>query len=264
MAKLVALAKLKSRQLDFILPNIRNYNRIEGNPRSKDFDRNLKMEVRDPLWFLCRQWQFGEFHGEDAGTAYQACVMGEHSTADRIVLPNDVMIPYDTSEPLEMMIERESVDATLFLRSQMGRHFGIILKARNLKKYRKHVLEEFPLNPDLSDDDTEGAFLAKSIGTLIPDGYRIQQAVSDGDFETWVRDHPEIAPEDAEKPTGRILIRSRQQPHRVWMICRLPWKSFRLLFPVRSGSAGCHIHGSGSWKILKWILAKLMPPPHPF
>ena len=30
-------------------------------------DRALRAEVRDPLWMLTRQWQMGEFQGDDAG-----------------------------------------------------------------------------------------------------------------------------------------------------------------------------------------------------
>ena len=44
------------------------WNRLEGRPRTVEFDRALRAEVRDALWFLTRQWQFGEFKGEDAGS----------------------------------------------------------------------------------------------------------------------------------------------------------------------------------------------------
>lgn len=44
------------------------WNRLEGQPRSEDMQRALKAEVRDALWMLTRQWQMGEFAGDDAGT----------------------------------------------------------------------------------------------------------------------------------------------------------------------------------------------------
>jgi len=31
---------------------VRGWNRLEGRPRSADFERSLRAEVRDPLWFL--------------------------------------------------------------------------------------------------------------------------------------------------------------------------------------------------------------------
>ena len=50
------------------------WNRLEGRPRRPDFTRALKAEVRDPLWLLTRQWQMGEFLGEDAGSPIGAKV----------------------------------------------------------------------------------------------------------------------------------------------------------------------------------------------
>ena len=47
------------------LPLVRGWNRLEGRPRSEDFDRSLRAEVRDPVWFLTRQWQYGELEGDD-------------------------------------------------------------------------------------------------------------------------------------------------------------------------------------------------------
>src|SRR4029078_7317426 len=42
--------------------------RIEPRPRSNFFGANLSASVRDPAWFLARQWQMGEAQGEDAAS----------------------------------------------------------------------------------------------------------------------------------------------------------------------------------------------------
>ena len=42
------------------LPTITLFNRLEGRPRTRTFDRALRAEVRDALWMLTRQWQLGE------------------------------------------------------------------------------------------------------------------------------------------------------------------------------------------------------------
>ena len=49
-------------------PAITVWNRLEGRPRTPEFDRALRAEVRDALWMLTRQWQLGEFRGDDAGS----------------------------------------------------------------------------------------------------------------------------------------------------------------------------------------------------
>lgn len=44
------------------------WNRLEGRPRTYNFDRAMRAEVRDALWMLTKQWQMGEFQGDDAGS----------------------------------------------------------------------------------------------------------------------------------------------------------------------------------------------------
>jgi hypothetical protein len=56
-------------------PAITAYNRLEPRPRSEDFSRSLKAEVRDALWFITRQWQLGEIEAEDAGSPIDARLM---------------------------------------------------------------------------------------------------------------------------------------------------------------------------------------------
>ena len=50
------------------IPTVTTWNRLEGRPRREDFDRALKAEVRDALWMISKQWQMGEFIGDDAGS----------------------------------------------------------------------------------------------------------------------------------------------------------------------------------------------------
>ena len=51
-----------------ILPVLTLFNRLEARPRTHDFDRALRAEVRDALWMLTKQWQMGEFKADDAGS----------------------------------------------------------------------------------------------------------------------------------------------------------------------------------------------------
>jgi hypothetical protein len=51
--------------------------RIEPNPVSGDPEVGLMAQVWDPLWMLGRQWQFGEFAGEDTGTPLAVSVSAE-------------------------------------------------------------------------------------------------------------------------------------------------------------------------------------------
>ncbi len=44
------------------------YTRLEPQRPNVDFQEGVSARVADPVWFLARQWQLGEQHGEDAST----------------------------------------------------------------------------------------------------------------------------------------------------------------------------------------------------
>jgi hypothetical protein len=50
------------------MASVTGWSRLEPRPRSRDFARGLEARVHDPLWMLARQWQVGEFEGDDAGS----------------------------------------------------------------------------------------------------------------------------------------------------------------------------------------------------
>ena len=56
-------------------PGITVWNRLEGRPRTERFDRALRAEIRDPLWMLTRQWQMGEFRGDEQAPQKIAAVV---------------------------------------------------------------------------------------------------------------------------------------------------------------------------------------------
>ena len=64
-------------------PAVNTRSRLEGLPLSADLQPALSAEVADPLWLLCRQWQFLEFAGEDAGTPIDVRVEGEQAQLSR-------------------------------------------------------------------------------------------------------------------------------------------------------------------------------------
>ena len=88
------------------VPLIRGWNRLEGRPRSADFERSLRAEVRDPVWFLTRQWQFGEFEGEDAGSPIDARLAYASTLLDTFEVAGKASA-YDAGVPLETRVEAE-------------------------------------------------------------------------------------------------------------------------------------------------------------
>ncbi len=183
-ADLVALTKPAS---------VTNYNRLELAPRTEDFARALRAEVRDPLWMLCRQWQFGEFIGEDAGTAQQAKILGIHRRATGVTLAGKTSVAYDPAErPLETLVERETLAPDLYLRLQMGRHLEKMLAEKDLDALRPTFRTRYPLAPDLDAADAEATALFRSVRGRVADGYQFWQDVQSGGFAVFAAAQPAV------------------------------------------------------------------------
>lgn len=203
-------------------PAITLWNRLEGRPRQEDFERSLRVEIRDPLWMLTRQWQFGEFKGEDAGSAVKARVQLNTSRIDRFAVKPEQRdatggkqwekaIPYDTGFPLETEVEREILFeagpddhcAYLSIRSQMGRYWMRLLKQAGLglQDVKSAFVERFGFedvaeNPGPTDEEQlEAAHIRsdpaawqslQAVKGRLPDGRRLLAAIESGDFGLWV------------------------------------------------------------------------------
>lgn len=65
-----------------------NKTRIEGRTRNNDITEALRLRVHDPLWMLTRQWQLGEFRGNNAGTAMSVrCLIEEEDCSINPIEP---------------------------------------------------------------------------------------------------------------------------------------------------------------------------------
>ena len=111
-------------------PAILSWNRLEARPRTKEFTRPLRAEVRDPLWYLCRQWQFGEFLSEDTGSCLEMRIDMETTKVDHFSLNQDTAQSYDENVPMETTVEREPVQKDLTIRQEMGVHFERLVQAK--------------------------------------------------------------------------------------------------------------------------------------
>src|SRR5512145_3012469 len=74
----ITVSQVSKDTSSFRAPHIIAFNRLEARPRTTDFTRSIRAEVRDPLWMLTRQWQFGEFRGEDAASPVTARIAFRH------------------------------------------------------------------------------------------------------------------------------------------------------------------------------------------
>ncbi len=156
------LAQLWAQPLELGIPTVTMWNRIEGRPRKDDFDRALKAEIRDALWMLTKQWQMGEFKGDDAGSPIMAKALIDKRKLDKYQLADFKAQAYHNNIPLEGLVEQmpipfvmENKVVSLNLRLMMGRHWLKMIKADAAlsKKYIKEYPIVAPANPNSEADD---------------------------------------------------------------------------------------------------------------
>jgi len=136
------------------IPLVRGWNRLEGRPRSADFDRSLRAEVRDPLWFLTRQWQYGEFEGEDAGSPIDARIGYANWPLDGFAAgpPGGAAVALDPSAPLEATVESVAPPFDLLMHTQAATVFRRLLDSVG----RVARLEDYVIAPPFRLDDADG------------------------------------------------------------------------------------------------------------
>jgi len=136
----------------FRIPTITAYNRLEARPRTENFERSLRAEVRDALWFLTRQWQMGELESEDAGSAINARIITHQLHVDRIALKDDKGRLYNEAMPMETLVEREPVRFSQALRIQTAQYFLQLHSPGFKTKYFPRYLAVYKLETAKEDD----------------------------------------------------------------------------------------------------------------
>jgi len=127
---------------DIILPErpyVGVWSRLEGRPRRVNFDRALRAEVHDALWMLTRQWQFGEFKGEDTGSAIFAKTSIKKSPLARTAYgdlnANNLQVEgYQNEVPLEAIVESETIPFDLKMNQQITICWRKLLKSKGIPK----------------------------------------------------------------------------------------------------------------------------------
>jgi hypothetical protein len=114
--------------------------RYEPVPSGK-MNESLAARVHDPLWFLSRQWQLGEFQGDDAGSPARLDVLGTTAPIGAYALGGGRWQRYDPAEaPLEPLVEATTDGPDVRLRLEAGAHFVRLLGGRTFGKYRERFV----------------------------------------------------------------------------------------------------------------------------
>ncbi|PSQ45300.1 hypothetical protein BRD17_01755 [Halobacteriales archaeon SW_7_68_16] len=130
------------------MTNRTDWTRLEPVSRNDDMREGLRAPVRDPMWFLARQWQVGEFQGEDAGSPARVDVDIAEDRLSRVDLRGGGRDtdPFEYGgDPLEATVERERIltddDPPLQLRAETGQQF---LRTLAESGYGEYGADAFP------------------------------------------------------------------------------------------------------------------------
>ena len=166
--------------------------RLEGRARDPDNEDNLAMRTADPLWMLGRQWQFGEFIGEDNGSPIQISTNYHKRKASYYKVykvPDSKPIPLESESneevylPLEVNIEAMTViPDDLRSRVRIGQQFKRILQRRfmidEVRTFTQQLLQQYPLQTPAHSDDETMRFI-RSTGSRAIDGAKLLQDIQD-------------------------------------------------------------------------------------
>jgi hypothetical protein len=136
-----------------------SWTRLEPQTATGNPAVGLSAGVHDPLWLLARQWQFGEFTGEDAGTPLAVQIDAETvaitswQPGDWTAEPAPEPRSLDGEYPLDVLVERETTSPAegLRLRAEAGAALVAALREAGLDDAADTVADNAALTPDSGD-----------------------------------------------------------------------------------------------------------------
>src|SRR5436189_147843 len=173
------------------MTSITTWVRLEPGCRNPDMSAGLQARIYDPLWLLARQWQIGEFQGEDNGSPAVARWQGECAHFTRYfpgTLANKTAVEgqvFDSNSiPLEALVECERTKPDvnkpekLRFAAEAGQHFLRMLDQQaTSQNYRNLFKTKFPFTRLSADErsllDADRLSFIDLVTPRVPDGRKL-------------------------------------------------------------------------------------------
>jgi hypothetical protein len=196
--KTTTLSQLANRVL---VPSATYWYRLEPRPRTNSLAGPTAAPVRDPLWFITRQWQMGEFLAEDAASPAYVEIESSYGSLTDWKTPTGSPQAIPAGVPLEPLVENEAITPDLSLSVELGQTFESLLINDNggTIAQRDAFRAAFPITlPANADPDTTRFF--SICGGRATDGVALFRALQSGaatpsapgstltSFQAWVTD----------------------------------------------------------------------------
>lgn len=158
--------------------------RLEPLPRSAELD--LEARIADPLWLMARQWQIGEFRGEDAGSPIRTDLTAEIAHMHRFhpgkLRPQAARrsVDYRDEElPLEVMVEREIPLLGDRWAADAGQQFLRFLTVHRAKAAAPAYVEAFGFEPARGTTDQSVQLAREFAAGRVPHGISLFKSLTD-------------------------------------------------------------------------------------
>lgn len=188
------------------------WTRLEPHPRDGSMQRSLQAQVRDPLWLLARQWQLGEFAGEDAGSPVQA-TMSVQSRPLTGYAPDGSGVAAGALDPalaLEAHVERVPVTLNVRGAAQFGRRvenaIGAALPPVAAQAAIAALRHAYPISataPADAAEDARGRAMRATLAGRVLDGLALAAAYAA--FQSGGAPNPPLPPEAAQAEVAAAL-----------------------------------------------------------
>jgi hypothetical protein len=153
------------------MASITYWNQLQPSPYYPSVSEGLGAVVRDPAWFLARQWQLGEFQGLDGGSPAFIRI-GSHVAPFNSATLGSQQAPLAAAELLEPVVEAEPIVADLATRVELGQTFETLVSSAIAALYRT----AYPIAPASAGADPAEARFRSVCAGRATDGVALYQA----------------------------------------------------------------------------------------
>ncbi len=226
-------------------PTVMMWNRLEGRPRTQNFDKALKAEVRDALWMLTKQWQMGEFKGDDAGSPVFAKIHITSSHVQKYKAADKAEQDFEDNIPLEVKVEQKKIPfkrdgkkISIDIRLQLGKYWLRLLTENGLD-YRDAYIDKYKFTLPANDRTTAHIYAHKevwqqyaAISGRAMDGYALYETItvptgaSDGIVLLDLADGAKLDDlgKDLEKWYNKIYYQPADENNNAWLPEKLEYQ----------------------------------------
>jgi hypothetical protein len=177
------------------MPSITTWMRLEPGFRDTDMTIGLQARIYDPLWLLARQWQIGEFQGDDTASPAEVRWHGECARLTRYLggslqdkPPIEGRVFDSATIPLETLVECEpGSDAKqigkIRFAAEAGQHFLRMVDQQPISQnYHDLFKSKYAFSPLTSEErqllDADSLAFIDLVTPRVPDGRKLYSVMS--------------------------------------------------------------------------------------